>query len=155
MERWRSWRLSIAAKSNAQGRAFDSWAILAWLQNEPASDNVESFLADTTYEASWSSINAGEVYYQLVRRQGQEIAGGFWRDVLSSRIPIRLYSVTDARVRRAALLKARFPIANADAFAMALALELKQSLVTGDVEIRGAAEKAGITLYWLGPAPSH
>ena len=95
------------------------------------------------------------MYYQLVRRQGQEIAGGFWRDVLSSRIPIRLYSVTDARVRRAALLKARFPIAYADAFAMALALELKQSLVTGDVEIRGAAEKAGITLNWLGPAPSH
>ena len=95
------------------------------------------------------------MYYQLVRRQRQEIADGFWRDILSSRIPIRLYSVTDARVRRAALLKSRYSIAYADAFAMALALELKRSLVTGDVEIRGAAEEAGIMLNWLGPAPSH
>ena len=132
---------------------FDSWAILAWLQGEPAGMTVEALLAQSSRRpglAGWSSINAGEVYYHLARRRGLELADAFWRDAVSARLPLRLYSVTEARVRRAAGLKARLPIAYADAFALALALELRQTLVTGDSEIRHSAAEAGITLHWLG-----
>lgn len=102
-------------------------------------------------QASWSSINAGEVYYQLARRRGQEFADGFWRTaVLGGLLPLRLYSATEARVLQAARLKARFGIAYADAFAMGLAIELRQPLVTGDAEIRDAAQEAGVALEWLG-----
>lgn len=94
------------------------------------------------------------MYYQLARRRGQESADAFWRDAVSAQLPLRLYGVTDARVRRAAALKARLPIAYADAFAMALAAELRQPLVTGDREIRTAAAEADITLQWLG-GPGH
>lgn len=66
------------------------------------------------------------------------------------RLPLRLYGTTEPRVRRAAGLKALLPIAYADAFAMTLALELRQPLVTGDPEIRDAAAQAGVTLQWLG-----
>ena len=140
-------------RSNATDRVFDSWALLAWIQNEPAADAVEAFILDArrgTAALSLSSINAGEIYYQLVRRQGQELAEAFWRDVVSGRFPLRLFSATDARVRRAARLKAQFPIAYADAFAIALALELQQPLVTGGAEIGEAAAECGVTLEWLG-----
>ncbi len=114
---------------------------------------VESFLtasARGAAAANWSSINAGEVYYQLARHRGQEFADTFWRDVVTRRTPLNLYSATNARVRRAARLKARFPVAYADAFAMALALELHQPLVSGDREIRNVADEAGLILEWLG-----
>jgi ribonuclease VapC len=131
---------------------FDSWAILAWLQGESAASQVEELLSasgEDERSASWSSINAGEVYYQLVRRQGEQAADAFWRDALGGGLPLRIYRPTEARVRRAALIKAHHPVAYADAFAMALALELGQPLVTGDHEIREAAPGAGITLQWL------
>ncbi len=132
---------------------FDSWAILAWLQGEPAGAEVEVLLAEASRRsgwAGWSSINAGEVYHHLARRRGPELANAFWRDAVSARLPLRLYSVTEARVRRAAGLKAHLQIAYADAFAMALALEFGQPLVTGDAEIQNAASEAGIMLHWLG-----
>lgn len=95
-------------------------------------------------------INAGEVYYQLARRRGQPNADIFWRQAVSGQLPLRLFGATDARVRRAAALKARFPFAYADAFAVALARELGQPLVTGDREIRQAAGDLAQPLEWLG-----
>jgi predicted nucleic acid-binding protein len=90
------------------------------------------------------------VYYQLARRRGLDAADAFWTEAVSGRFPIRLYQVTTARVRRAAGLKGSFPIAYADAFAMALARELGRSLMTGDREIRAAARDVGIEVDWLG-----
>jgi len=100
--------------------------------------------------ASWSIINAGEVLYQLVRRQGDDVALDFWNASESGRLPLRAYSATDARVRQAALLKARFAVSYADAFAMGLAREFGAPLVTGDREIRASAHEAGVALEWLG-----
>jgi predicted nucleic acid-binding protein len=97
-----------------------------------------------------SSINVGEVYYMLVRHAGPSVADGFWRAVRAGQIPLRLVAASDARVRRAATVKSSFPVSYADAFAMALALELNEPLVTGDKEIRDASSAAGIELHWLG-----
>ncbi len=47
----------------------------------------------------------------------------------------------------AAHLKARFPIALADAFAAALAQELEAPLLTGDPEFKALEET--LTIYWL------
>lgn len=94
-------------------------------------------------------VNAGEVYYQLMRRQGRDVADEFWRDATTGGLPLRIIAATEARVRRAAAIKASHPVAYADAFAMALAIELKQQLVTGDEEIRVVASVAGVELLWL------
>ena len=131
----------------------DSWAILAWIQNEPGATAVEEVLEEArgrATQASWSVINAGEVYYQLQRRQGQDVAERFWAEALSGRLPLQTIPATNARVRAAARLKGEFRVSYADAFAMALALELGQPLVTGDNEIRRAADRAGLELEWLG-----
>lgn len=124
--------------------------MLAWLQDEPTADRVEAILFASDARLALSSINAGEVYYKLARRRGSEEAEAFWRAASSGRLPLRLHGATDARVRRAAALKARFLVSYADAFAMGLAIELGQPLVTGDPEIRAAAEDAGVRLEWLG-----
>ena len=131
----------------------DSWAILAWIQNEPGATAVEEVLEEArgrATQASWSVINAGEVYYQLQRRQGRDLAERFWAEALFGRLPLQIVPATNARVRAAARLKGEFRVSYADAFAMALALELGQPLVTGDKEIRRAAELAGLELVWLG-----
>jgi len=126
---------------------------LAWIQDEPTAAVVDRLLSESrsrVHLASWSLINAGEVYYQLRRRRGEGPAEEFWHDVLSGVFPVQLLGVTQARVRAAARLKAAFRVSYADAFAMALAQELGQPLVTGDAEIRQAAAGAGVELQWLG-----
>jgi predicted nucleic acid-binding protein len=126
---------------------------LAWIQDEPAATRVEDLLTEARQGitlASWSVINAGEVFYQLSRRRGQDAAEGFWAEVHSDAVPIRLVSVTNGRVRMASRIKADHRVSYADAFAVALALELGQPLVTGDGEIRNAAQKLNLALEWLG-----
>lgn len=139
-------------RSRAGANTYDSWAILAWLQGEDAGSHVNSLLSDASRRdapGTWSVINAGEVYYQLVRRRGREIADDFWRDATKGVFPLRMLAATEARVRRAAAIKAACPVAYADAFAMATALEMRQQLVTGDEEIRAASGAVGVNVLWL------
>jgi ribonuclease VapC len=150
-ERCRTSRKNTGGRSNAINRVFDSWPILAWIEDEPAADAVEALLKERDSASSWSVINAGEVLYQLARRQGEDVALDFWTASESGRLPLRAHSATDARVRQAALIKSRFPLSYADAFAMALSIELRAPLVTGDREIRAVAKEAGIILEWIGP----
>jgi predicted nucleic acid-binding protein len=133
----------------------DSWAVLAWMQDEPAASRVQGFLdqaAARSLVLQVSAINAGEVYYQLLRARGREVAGTYWREATSRAMPLRIAAVTLPRVRRAAAIKARYPLAYADAFAVALAVELGWPLVTGDPEIRRPAADGLLQLVWLGGA---
>jgi predicted nucleic acid-binding protein len=54
-------------------------------------------------------------------------------------------------IRNAALLKGRYPIAYADAFAAALAQKYRCPLVTGDPELRSIAD---LELDWIGRSPA-
>ena len=133
----------------------DSFAVLAWLQDEPGAETVEAYLTEGSAgrtEVLVSYINLGEVYYLLARRRGSATADGFWRDVRSGAIPLRPVPVTQARVRAAARLKSRFAIACADAFAAALALERSAPLVTGDPELGPLQGEEGLQLVWLSSA---
>jgi predicted nucleic acid-binding protein len=95
-----------------------------------------------------SVVNAGEVFYQLVRRLGLRQANLFWSQLERGTIPIRLVTATTARVERAARLKAQSRISYADAFAVTLAQELGIAIVTGDPEIR--ALTPAVAVEWLG-----
>ena len=53
------------------GLVFDSWAILAYVQAEPAGPHVKSLLIESVAVECplWiASINLGEVWYALARR---------------------------------------------------------------------------------------
>lgn len=135
----------------------DAFAFLAWLQDEPGADEVEQFMERGVNEEAFvcylSTINLGEIFYRLYRLQGPDEAEAFWDDVRRQSLPITLVESTRARIREAARLKARYPIAYADAFAAQAAREKSVPLVTGDPELRLLESEGLISILWL-PASS-
>lgn len=109
----------------------DSWAVLRFLEGDsPAAQRVRRVLRQGRPVMSW--INLGEVYYTVCRAAGAaeaDAALGMLRPLVT------LDSVTPARVLAAAHLKARHPIAYADAFAVATAAAHASVLLTGDPEL--------------------
>jgi PIN domain nuclease of toxin-antitoxin system len=114
----------------------DSWAVLAWLDGEePALSRVERSLANRPV-VSW--VNLVEVYYRVVRDQGQAAADetlGDLRAALAPDLP------GTARMIEVARLKARAPIALGDCFAVATAAAHGLPLLTGDPEIINLADR--------------
>ena len=108
----------------------DSWAVLRWLEGmEPAAARVESLLVDRPV-MSW--INLGEVYYVIGRRVDEDAARSTVRS-LRRRLTLDLPSAE--RVLQAASIKGRYPLAYADAFAVATSHAYDAVLLTGDPEI--------------------
>jgi len=81
-----------------------------------------------------SGVNFGEVYALVLREQGrnraQSMIGGL------RQLPIRFVDATVQQCCRAAEVKFKHKLAYADAFAAALALEHKATLVTSDADFR-------------------
>ena len=130
-------------------RVFDTWPILEWMNGRrPATDAVEKLfdesLADTA-RLFMSAINVGEVYYFLRKTRSERIAES-WRE-LSASIPATIEVPTADEIWDAAILKGRYPIAYADAFAAALAQKYRCPLVTGDPDFRAVPD---LELDWIG-----
>jgi ribonuclease VapC len=92
-----------------------------------------------------SAINVGEVFYFLRKHHSESLAES-WRES-SSTLPASIEVPTAEDIWNAALLKGRFPIAYADAFAAALAQKYNCALVTGDPELRSVEQ---LELEWIG-----
>jgi predicted nucleic acid-binding protein len=117
----------------------DAFAWLAWLQDEAAAPAVQRCLDAAERgqaDCVTSIINLGETFYRLVRVNRREEAESLWRMALRRRLPVSVKEATQRRVRQAAELKSNHPIACADAFDVATALEFEATIVTGDPEIR-------------------
>ena len=132
-------------------RVLDSWPILEWIKGrQPMTDVVAALFAESeaaTARLFMSAINVGEVYYFLRKQHSEKLAES-WRE--SSRtLPATIEVPTADDIWDAALLKAQYPIAYADAFAAALALKHRCPLVTGDPELRLITD---LELDWIGRA---
>jgi ribonuclease VapC len=109
----------------------DSWAVLRLLEDTaPAAAAVAKLLKAERPLMSW--INLGEVMYIIRRSHGEDVASETVRD-LRSAIDVRLPD--ESLVLDAARIKADKPMAYADAFAAALAVEHDATLWTGDPEL--------------------
>jgi len=118
-------------------RVLDSYAILAFLKQEPHFEIVKDLLRSSGKGREtllMNQINAGEVYYQIAKQDLSEDVGRFWSHFLQ--LPIFFVANDFALVLEAAKLKARFPIAYADAFAVATAIREGASIVTGDPDFK-------------------
>lgn len=127
---------------------FDSWAILAYVQAEPGGAQVKSLLLETTEvrRPLWiSSINLGEVWYSLARRNSPEYASRQLAEL--TQIGVERVDVDWPMVLQAADYKSRHKISYADAFAAALAKQRNAELVTGDREFR--ALDSEIKIHWV------
>jgi ribonuclease VapC len=126
----------------------DSYALLAYLQNETAAGQVDDLLvqAATGDMALYVSlINLGEIAYLVERRHGLVQCERALDMIL--RFPVTLEEVTLERVKAAAHVRASHPISYADAFAVALAQELDAAIVTGDPEFRQV--ESVVRISWL------
>jgi predicted nucleic acid-binding protein len=129
------------------GRVFDSWAILAYAQDEPAADQVENLLVDSArLNNGWiSSMNLGEVWYTLARRRSRDLADQQLATL--AEIGLARVDIDWPMVMQAASYKSRHKISYVDAFAAALAKQRDAELVTGDPEFRTLASE--ISIHWL------
>lgn len=126
----------------------DSYAVLAYLEQEPGASVVRSILeyGQQHKERIWMSlINLGECLYIIEREQGLTAA---IRAIAALRqLPIVEAEATRDRTFDAAHLKAQYRISFADAFAIALALEKKATIVTGDPEFKQV--ESLVDVLWL------
>jgi predicted nucleic acid-binding protein len=114
----------------------DSWAVLAWLDGEePAAEIVQGVVDRERPAMSW--LNLVEVQYRTTRDHGRQEADAVLAE-LRPQISENLPGIS--AMRQVATLKAKNPIALADCFAVALAVEEGAVLLTGDPEIIDRAD---------------
>lgn len=126
----------------------DSYAVLAYFEDEPGAEKVERLLEQAEKGKAgllMSVVNWGEVYYSLRRSKGSDKAEDAL--LIIEQLPIKLVEVQKDFMYRVAQLKAHHPIALGDCFAAALAAERRCPVVTGDREF----ERLGklVTVEWL------
>ena len=134
---------------SAERYVFDSYALLAYFEDENGADIVEELLGasrEARAESWMSIINFGELLYITEREQGRHAAQRLVAAV--DELPIEIVSADRSRTFAAAHVKAHHALSYADAFAVALASELEARVVTGDPEF----EKAGdlVSILWIG-----
>jgi predicted nucleic acid-binding protein len=126
----------------------DSWAIMAYLQDEPSGEKIADMIADAKDDGQtllMSVINIGEVWYSVARRRSTADADRALRWI--SEIGIEFVDADIELTRIAAMFKAKGGISYADCFAAALAKHHKATLVTGDREFEQL--KNDISISWL------
>ena len=110
---------------------FDACAVIALLQAEVGAALVSELLG-ARQRCLLHAINACEIYYDLYRRDGQEIADGL-QEVLAGYGIELIEEMPSSLWRTAGRLKAAWRrVSLADCFALALALGNSATLVTTD-----------------------
>lgn len=127
----------------------DSWAVVAYLEDEPAAEDVETIMEeahDAGIPLLMTVVNAGEVWYSVARSQSEKLADDNVLKELGD-LGITLVDVDWALTRQAAAFKRRGRIAYADCFAAALAKQNEAPLVTGDPEFKPLENE--ISILWV------
>lgn len=126
----------------------DSFAILALLGQETGSDQVSEIMRQTqegTAQTLMTWVNVGEVAYIVERRWGV----GRVYQVLGNleATQVKIIPIERNLTLTAAHIKADHVLAYADAFAAALAMQEKATLVTGDPEF--ASLDSFLSIQWI------
>ncbi|MEK6754070.1 MAG: PIN domain-containing protein [Chloroflexota bacterium] len=132
----------------AKAYVLDSWAVIAYLEDEPSAEQVEELIA-TAHEEQipiyMSVVNVGEVWYTLAREVSEEEANAGIK--MLSDLRIQFENADWELTMEAARFKSQNKMSYADAFAAALAKVKKADLVTGDNEFKPLDGE--IKILWL------
>jgi ribonuclease VapC len=126
----------------------DSYALIAYLENEPEGEKIEKILKVARSGKTrlyLSVVNLGEVYYITMRERGTEKANE--TIFIIEQLPISIIDADEAVSIQAAKLKANHSIAYADCFAAALGIRKNSKVVTGDPEFKKLEKD--IAVEWL------
>ena len=126
----------------------DSFALLAYLQDEPVSSRIEKLLDNAGKEKCrllLSLISLGEILYITERRGGLVKA----QDALAliRQLPLELLPADEQTVFTAAHLKANHTISYADAFVAATGIQENATVITADPEFHSVEEI--VPVEWL------
>lgn len=128
----------------------DSYAILAYFEAEPGSEQVRRLL-EAAKEGKCRLyvcvVNLGEVVYIVERERGLPKAQETLARV--DELPIEIVNVDRTLTLAAAHLKMDCPIAYADCFAAALCQIKDATLVTGDPEFSKIKPDCKLEIEWL------
>lgn len=126
----------------------DSWAVMAYLEDEPSAERVADIIADAIEEGTpleMTVMNLGEVWYIIAREASEAEAQ---RSVVELRqLGIDIVDADWSLTREAAGFKSKHKMSYADCFAAALAKQRKAHLVTGDPEFAQVEQE--IQVIWL------
>ena len=126
----------------------DSWAVIAYLEDDPAGEKVGDIMADAQEKAipiMMTVVNAGEVWYIIAREINAGEADASIK--LLADIGIQFVEADWSLTHAAAGFKSRMKMSFADCFAAALAKQRKAHLLTGDPEFRQVQEE--VAIIWL------
>ncbi len=127
---------------------FDSHALLAFFQNEEGAEIVAEILQramEKGLDRLICVINLGEIIYITKRRFGDSKK----LEVLARvhQLGLKVLSVPENLVFKAAEIKAQYPISYADCFALACAMEHSARVVTGDPDFKKIAHL--VSIDWI------
>lgn len=121
----------------AKAYVLDTWAVIAYLEDEPSGEQIEDLIA-TAHEEQipiyMSVVNVGEVWYTMAREISEEEADASVKSLRDLRVQFQ--DADWETTQEAARFKSQHKMSYADAFAAALAKGKKADLVTGDNEFK-------------------
>ncbi|OLD81578.1 MAG: hypothetical protein AUI33_00895 [Ignavibacteria bacterium 13_1_40CM_2_61_4] len=132
----------------AKSLVLDTWAIIAFYEEEPAAQQVADIFAQANEEGIplWMSVvNAGELWYVTARKTSPVEADATIEELRS--FGVQLENVDWKICRQAGVFKSKYKISYADAIAAALALQKNGHLVTGDREFKHVEND--VKIVWL------
>jgi len=129
-------------------KVMDSYALLAFFENEKGADKVADLIRqarDRNKPLLLTTVNWGEVLYIAARASGKAAADKI--EEIIDTFPIEIVPVDRDIAKIAAEFKVSKKMSYADCFAAALAKQKKAELITGDHEFKAVENE--IRIYWL------
>ena len=126
----------------------DSFALLVYLQDEPAAPHIEKLLEHAENKKCrlfLCIINLGEILYITERRAG--LAKTHDTLALIRQLPIEILPATEQTVFSAAHIKANHTLSYADSFVVAIAIQENATAITADPEFHSVEEI--VRVEWL------
>ena len=126
----------------------DSYAILALLNDESGAEAVADLLRRAIAQGEAvlvNELNVGEVYSIVAKHRSIDDAERVLHYL--DTLPLEIVSNEYEHVLDAAHVKASYPLSYADAFAVATAVRLHATVITGDAEFASVEEL--VEIRWI------
>jgi len=131
---------------------FDACALIAFMNNEEGSDEVERVLKkaiEGNIEIFMNKINIFEIYYGIYGKEGKDTADEAYQRILKQPINV-INNLKDEVFRVAGRIKAEYKLSLADSIVLGEAVAKNAVVLTSDHHEFDVIEKnESITFHWI------
>ncbi|PYS68088.1 MAG: hypothetical protein DMF69_21195 [Acidobacteria bacterium] len=127
---------------------FESWAVIAYLEDEPAAEHIADVVADAHDDGIplfMCVVNVGEVWYIIAREASVSHADRSIKEL--RQLGIEFVDADWTLAHEAGGFKSKYKMSYADCFAAALSKHKRALLLTGDPEFKQVETQ--ISIDWL------